>query len=285
MAKDVAFPVRALREQVTALEAAVTLVLTDTKPRYVHRLRTSVRRVEAQLELLSLMEGVPQHGPEEKEVRRRLRKLRQAAGAVRDSDVQIEMVEAQGTETDGGKIHREAKRLVRRLKEERHREKDGLLRVVKRQGEKMVPQIERLLEVLEPAGETEVSGRAMRSLIERLVAERMKAGGDEKGRDNEARLHGLRKAAKLARYVAETAGGSTGMRSLGRRYEALQESGGAWHDWLVLERMARRHLGGDALLTERFERECASSLKRYEVALSRSGLGKGLADGSVADAG
>jgi len=56
-----AHPVQKLREAVASLEASVLLCLVRPGKVAVHRLRTSTRRVEAQLELLSMLPGLPPH--------------------------------------------------------------------------------------------------------------------------------------------------------------------------------------------------------------------------------
>ncbi len=91
-----AYPIRTLREHVTALEGAIMLVLVDSKKDSVHRLRTSTRRIEAQLELLSLLPDLPDYRRAAKKVRRPLKELRRAAGLVRDLDVQRGLVRGGG---------------------------------------------------------------------------------------------------------------------------------------------------------------------------------------------
>ncbi len=87
MPTQVTFPVRILRDHVTALEAALSVCLADPNLRAVHRLRTGTRRLEAQLLLLDLIPSVPEHRAASTALRRELRRLRRAAGEVRDLDV------------------------------------------------------------------------------------------------------------------------------------------------------------------------------------------------------
>lgn len=87
MPNEVTYPVRVLRAHVTELEAALAVCLAEPAARAVHRLRTGTRRVEAQLLLLALLPGLPEHRRETARLGRELRRLRRAAGEVRDLDV------------------------------------------------------------------------------------------------------------------------------------------------------------------------------------------------------
>lgn len=87
MPNQVTYPVRILRDHVTALEAALSVCLAEPNIRAVHRLRTGTRRLEAQLLLLDLLPNAPEHRESSLALRRELRRLRRAAGEVRDLDV------------------------------------------------------------------------------------------------------------------------------------------------------------------------------------------------------
>ena len=88
------YPVQVLRDQTTALEAALSACLAYPAPKAVHRLRTGTRRVEAQLLILAATPGLPTCREPAAELRRELRRLRRAAGAVRDLDVHRKQLEA-----------------------------------------------------------------------------------------------------------------------------------------------------------------------------------------------
>ena len=88
------YPVQVLRDQTTALEAALSACLADPAPKAVHRLRTGTRRVEAQLLILAATPGLPACREPAAKLRRELRRLRRAAGAVRDLDVHRKQLEA-----------------------------------------------------------------------------------------------------------------------------------------------------------------------------------------------
>ena len=75
-----ATPVEQLREQAKRLEAALSVGVATPTTKAVHELRSSTRRVEAQLELLATIKGLPPYKPAAQKVLRRLEKLRRIAG-------------------------------------------------------------------------------------------------------------------------------------------------------------------------------------------------------------
>src|SRR4051812_25590665 len=91
-------PLSALSAQVIALDAALLVATTGAEVGAVHKLRTTTRRVEAQMRLLEMLTTgtkpirLPDYAAEAKAVRRRLMKVRRAAGVVRDLDVQTTII-------------------------------------------------------------------------------------------------------------------------------------------------------------------------------------------------
>src|SRR5665213_1519941 len=88
MASKILHPVETLREYATALEAAMAVALATPRKTPVHEVRTLVRRLEAQMELLAQLSALPDNSVDADKLRRELRKLRRAAGGVRDVDAQ-----------------------------------------------------------------------------------------------------------------------------------------------------------------------------------------------------
>ena len=85
-------PIAVLGEAVRSLEAAVVACQAAAKKQPVHQLRTWTRRGEAQLELIALLPEAPPHEAQRKEALDLLKKLRRAAGRVRDLDVERDLV-------------------------------------------------------------------------------------------------------------------------------------------------------------------------------------------------
>jgi len=233
-----AYPVRSLREQCTALEAAIGLVLVKPRKSSVHLLRTSTRRIEALLELLRTVEGdVKELAGLAKAVRKvkgLLAELRRAAGKVRDFDVQRSMIKEALGNGAKGRARGEAKDLRAHLKSLRRDEAAALIEELQGHARKLGPKLERLLAGLEPANDLAIAPTRLTSLIRAWYAARTEdVGGSEEG------LHDVRKAAKLARYMAESAGAV----ALAAEFAETQQLGGTWHDTLILSQLANEHLG------------------------------------------
>ena len=270
-----AHPIQTLREHATALEAAITLSLADPKPRYIHRLRTSTRRIEAQLALIGLLPDLPEHAQLARKVRKRLRRLRRAAGSVRDLDVQIDLVDGatprRSENTSASDLEKEVRSLGRHLKRLREQKAGDLLHLLLKQQAKISLSLEDLLQRLEPAESValtpaQISGLTRDWYIHNTpVSEPTNAGDAD-------HLHAIRKSAKLARYIAESASPVSTLKvpvrtkatQMAQQFESLQQSGGTWHDLLTLSGIARKHLGKRSSLTEYFERQQQDSLAEYQ---------------------
>jgi CHAD domain-containing protein len=249
-------PIQTLREQITNLEAAITICLADPSPKPVHKLRTSTRRVEAQLALLSLLPGLPPHRKPEKEARRLLKKLRRAAGNIRDVDVQLGLIE----EKTSTSTKEASDRLSTTLRNQRTQSEADLLYILNKHQAKLTRSLESLLEALDPAKcqtlpATQLSVLAQDWFTQNVPSETMPDDPDQ--------LHAIRKTAKLARYIAETAPKSArAPRKLAATFESLQQAGGEWHDWLILSAIAHDKLG-DSPLTQVFRGHCETALLNY----------------------
>lgn len=260
-AKAFAHPVQTLREHVLALEAAITVVLAGPKKEPVHRLRTSTRRIEAQLELLSLLPDLPDHAKPARKVRKLLKKLRRAAGSVRDLDVQRKLVKEQVGAHPSKKLRRDGDDLRRTLKRQRVDEAARLVKLLEIDRQSLAPALEHLLEILRPAENLSL----LRSRLAQLTLDwyKGKAPETDANRDSDPdHLHTIRKSAKLARYIAET-----GAPKTAQSFESLQQAGGAWHDLLTLSEITERQLGARSPLTRMFAEQQTSALEAYRRAL------------------
>jgi len=265
-----AHPIRTLREHVTALEAAITLCLADPKPRAVHRLRTTTRRIEGQLFMLALLPDIPAHDKFARKTRRILKELRRAAGKVRDLDVQLELIQTATPENASPALEHDSVRLRSELEEQRGTAGKKLVRKLqKRQGEVTVL-LESLLEALAPAEARGLSPAELTKLARDWFANNMPEE-PEHNPDEPDYLHSLRKNAKLSRYIAENAPKSAKTpRGVAASYEAIQEAGGHWHDWLVLAEIASSRLGASSPLTKTFTQRCHHALTVYRRNLHRA---------------
>ena len=257
-----ATPVEQLRQQAKRLEAALSVGVATPSIKAVHELRSSTRRVEAQLELLAMVKGLPRYKPEAAKVHRRLEKLRRIAGKVRDCDVQDKLLKDEDHTMSSAveapsDIRSTQERLRKSIAKDRERNERKLIAAIGRQLPKLARDTEELLSALKPAKDLEVHvdqllggvGKKMQSML------RSRERGEE-------HLHDLRKAAKRARYQCETMPGPAAA-AMARRLEELQDAGGAWHDLLDLATVCHENIGPEHSLSRLLEHLRDERLDHY----------------------
>lgn len=280
-----------LDNQVQTLDSAMLVAQTSADKSPVHRLRTSTRRMEAQLVLVSLLPGMPEHADQAAEVHRLLRRVRRAAATVRDMDVQIDMIEADMPDSaavhsgsHGDEVRKEAQKLLKKLHKKRQRESADLTDTLKAESEELGEAMRGLQGVIHGAPGSRPRAFSSLELSERIqnwFATRARAVlHADRHPDrahalqrlqhlDETTLHDLRKVAKQCRYMAESLPeGSPEAKKLAQRFEYLQESGGTWHDWLSLECTAARVLGKKSPLTERYRNHRNAALAEFHLQLA-----------------
>ena len=198
-------------------------------------------------------------------------KLRRAAGQVRDLDVQCQAHPREEAASHGA-LRREARRLRRELKRQRDEQAAHLLKVLHKQTANLRPVFEKLLHTLAPAESLALSETQLTGLAHNLYAHPI-SGPTPAAHNDTAQLHALRKRAKLARYLAESAPPSAAAaHRLAAHFEKLQEAGGKWHDWLLLTDIAAAELGqtppasrhaSPPTLKARCAPSSAASVRRY----------------------
>ncbi|HEX9201227.1 MAG TPA: CHAD domain-containing protein [Acidobacteriaceae bacterium] len=264
-------PLETLHDLTTALEAAALECLANPRKGSVHRLRTSTRRIEAQLELFSLLPKVPPHSKLRDKAMKLLEKLRSAAGKVRDLDVQRDLLQSEVAPKNhpSTAVRDEARKLSRALKQEREEEGDDLLALLKKQRAKLPLVLKNLLDALAPAGSLTLTEPKLIALVRDWYSGQCGTTPTAKPPQDLDRLHDIRKKAKLARYLAESAPGSAARaHRLAEKYEELQQAGGTWHDWLLLADVAAGELGKSANLVDRFKAHADSALGIYKRKLT-----------------
>ena len=275
MANPTASPVRTLREHTLALEEAMTVCLSKPRPRAVHKVRTEARRVEAQLELLSLLKKLPSHRSEAGRALRLLKKIRRAAGRVRDLDVQRKLLKTHVTEnTEQQTPHTaielsELAELRQTRKRRRKRAARKLLKLIDKRQSKLTAVFDALLTALGPVQDLQLPTAELLRLI------------DQRFRGTHAliirhpsseHLHSIRKAARLARYQAEIAPDSAAATQAAQRYEALQVAGGHWHDTLSLAADAATELGDSHATAITFGQLRDQHLATYRALLKKQSV-------------
>jgi CHAD domain-containing protein len=145
---------------------------------------------------------------------------------------------------------------------------------------KLASRMEKLLDVLDPVEDLALEPAKLLELTESWYLHNTPAvPTDGKAADPDL-LHTIRKSAKTARYLAESAPddsagagkGSDGQSKGGagvvaKQFESLQEAGGSWHDLLTLGEIARDQLGKRSPLTIELESACRRALKSYNERL------------------
>lgn len=221
-----------LRNLISELSSSVSK-LADGKaaPKNVHRLRTTVRRIESLISYAN---------PDlSKKLERSLEKmadLRKRAGKVRDFDVQIGLLGAIGN----GSTTRDRKALVELLEKKRERQAQRLVAAVKKiQDSKFFSRIDRVAE--QSADVPEDKNRPLAPLEEARAQLGMMAkdfSSEHMVKTN--RLHQARISLKRIRYLAELAVDSEEKKHFIHELKTVQNSVGEWHDWQELANTAEK---------------------------------------------
>jgi CHAD domain-containing protein len=225
-------PVTVFLRQALMLKAAIAACLKKTSPKRVHGLRSTTRRIEATLELLILSEGISGIRKQSIPLQRSLRKVRRAAGAVRDADVHSDLLGAY-SHTSDSKLLREDLAAVRKKAERK------LIRRLEQEQKKIELRLTHLETILSPALDLNLSGAKLVNVTQSWFAEKIHGLDPQHDQD----LHTLRKASKTARYLAETGvDSSKAATTLAAHYEAAQKTLGEWHDHFLLLHEAHTRL-------------------------------------------
>ena len=287
-ARQTTHPVQVLRETALLLGATIRACLARPGKEPVHQLRTATRRIEAQFVLLSMLPSLPPHREPADKALRLLKRLRRAAGQVRDIDVQRDLVAREAEEVPGAPppspaLKDEARRLNRELKRKRDEHANSLVRLLKKEQAEVALAFDDLLDALAPSEAIKLTQGELIALIRDWYAQHVPPQSSAAAPQSAEELHEIRKCAKLARYIAESSPESARRtRKLGAKFEGLQKAGGEWHDRLLLADIAAVELGKTAQLTQRFaaQAEIALSTFRRSLAFSRvlteyNGSGRG----------
>jgi CHAD domain-containing protein len=195
----------------------------------VHRLRTTVRRLEVQL-----------GGEIPEKVSKSLKALRKNAGKVRDIDVHLGLLKTPLLTTASSRRDAEPetrKKLSKILKSERDRQV-GLLRDVLAEAS---PRLRAKLPALAehaahgPVTEQEAHRRSLQARDRFLQWTRRIP-------DDSEHLHQLRIHSKKLRYSLEPLEEHRECAELAEKLKQVQDAIGSWHDWATLEEFAAREL-------------------------------------------
>lgn len=248
-----------LRELTDALKQALEKCGNNPDGDAVHDTRTGTRRIEALLQW-ELREARARSGDEEclladavKQWEGLLKKIRRAAGPVRDLDVQRKLlknvvgyVEARVRtpvdEPESG-MAGQVDKLDDALKKERERDAARLKKSAKRWAAKLdghVAELEAARAGKANGARADGSGRLDAATAALYEYARLAKRMPKLDRNN---LHDFRKGAKKARYLAEAGGDDKRARDTAKALKKVQDAIGDWHDWLLLVERADKTLG------------------------------------------
>lgn len=203
----------------------------DATPKSVHRLRTTIRRIES---LISYAH--PDLGKKLERSLEKLEELRRRAGKVRDIDVQSQLLDQLGN----GSTARDRKVLINLLEKKRERQVKRLRSALARLADsKLFSRLERVAEKIGngPRGQN----RPLAPLEEaRLQLSRLAADFSSRSSLTPNRLHEARIQLKKIRYLAELADDSDERKMFLEQLKSVQDGVGEWHDWEELTRLSEK---------------------------------------------
>jgi len=196
----------------------------------VHRLRTTIRRVET-----LAYHAAPNLGRKQEKALEEIRALRKRAGKVRDLDIQIGLLSTIGN----GSASPDRRALADALKKKRGKQVARLAGAMKKlEGAKLFSRLARIADGshAEEAGNSGASLAQIREQLSQLAEEY-----SSRQILKPARLHELRIKLKLLRYQSELAADTSEQRDLVEELKSVQDSIGEWHDWEMLAQSAEKY--------------------------------------------
>lgn len=219
------------------LSTAVSKVLDDPKPKSVHRLRTTIRRIESLVSYAN-----PEISKKEERSLEKMAALRKRAGKVRDLDVQADMLGTLGN----GSAAKDREILAELLKKRREQQAKRLESAIKKLHDAKF--FGRLNRIAVQAGVPQDSKNRPLAPLEEAKAQLVEMASDfGSGETMKAsRLHEARVALKRIRYLAELAEESAAQKDFMRKLKSTQDAIGDWHDWLELTDRAEKRFSDRA---------------------------------------
>lgn len=214
------------------LSSAATRLARDVTPKYVHRLRTTIRRIESLAAYAR-----PGLGRKQKRALEDVAALRKRAGKVRDLDVQMGLLGAIANTSTGS----DRRVLMELLKRKRNRQAERLRAAVRKvRRSKLLSHIERI-------AEKAVAASAERPQAPLVEAHRQRASLAAEFASHPSIkhrfLHRVRIKIKMVRYLAESGEETAEQERFVSEMKSVQDALGAWHDWEELAFTAEKQFG------------------------------------------
>ena len=205
--------------------ARISRLSSGIKPEAVHQLRTAIRRIET---LVAATWPAP--GRKQEKLLKQLGQLRRRAGKIRDLDVQIEALASLRLES----ITRDRARVMAFLEKARSKRESKLLQALRDEVDaglqkRLKRTSTRLQQDSRRPAHRDAEGRFFADSLDKFAAL-----VKERPTLTEANLHEFRMDCKRVRYLAEMAGESPRVAAAIEQLKRIQDSIGAWHDWLTL---------------------------------------------------
>jgi CHAD domain-containing protein len=196
-------------------------------PEAVHQLRTTIRRVETVL-------GVqPEPGRRRKKFLKQLARLRRRAGKVRDVDVQIEALKGLRLEA----VARDRARVMSFLQQVRAKQEKKLLKALRNEMEAGLGKRLKRMRLRYGSPRPVHLQAAAEERFREAALEKFAAIVKRRPTLDESNLHEFRLDSKRVRFLAEMAGPRAA--DVVGQLKRIQDSVGAWHDWLTLAATAK----------------------------------------------
>ena len=219
-----------------SLSLSITKLAKDIRPRYVHRLRTTIRRVE------TLVASSPLRLSKKQQASlKNLAALRKRAGRVRDLDVQLDLLGA----IANGSTATDRSMLAEFMQQKREKQAARLKKAVE---EIRTPKFSTHVKtVFRKAGEAS-QGQGPAEALTRAKEQLAVLGAEFQ--DHQALkpglLHEVRIKLKGIRYLGELAEGSEEQQRFLDEMKNVQDALGAWPDWEELAKTADKQFGDRA---------------------------------------
>jgi CHAD domain-containing protein len=247
-------PVLTFLRQSLILKTALADCLEDPKPAAVHRLRSSARRLEAVLQVLTVSTDLATLPKRSKAFKRSLREIRRASGDVRDLDVHRELLNTY--QAIGG-----ATELEKELQALRKKKVKKLQRQILADENEIHHTLDKLEVAFAELTDLNLSGGRLIQAAQSWLAPAVRGLDPHEDED----LHSIRKACKTARYIAEIGGeASKTAATFAKRLENVQQTTGAWHDCLLLLNKANASLPAKSPFTEKLYAKTGLLRRRAE---------------------
>jgi CHAD domain-containing protein len=213
---------------------SVSRLKREISPKSVHRLRTTIRRVESVIDYIQ-----PELEKKQRKVLKELASLRRRAGRVRDLDVQAGLLGA----IANGSTAADRRALKDLLQRKRERQARRLATAI---GKVRTPRLLAWIKRIGVADDTslDAGAQAAANPLDQARVGLAKLAIKVQGSDlKPKRLHEVRIKLKRIRYLAEVAEDSAAQTRFLEQMESVQDAIGEWHDWETLAKTAEKLFG------------------------------------------